>query len=189
MRIAAFVIYYFAAGFMGNLCALLLRPLLSLVFFRFPEIKNIILYIMSAAVMLFAVSFFSMREGYSDMDLSRFSGRRTAFSCAVSGVIFCFAALRTLDFEPAAGYFYTPHFIPAEIRGIMSNYILLPDIPGFYAAGEYIKRFIAVKQNSLIISVSVCVIFSMGFYKAGKKKWINGQKKQDRLKISKIYKQ
>lgn len=178
LRAFAFVLYYFSAGFMGNLCAVLLEPLFTLAFFRFPEIKNIALYIISASVMLAAVSFFSMREGYGDTKLLKFSYWRTAFSYAMSGVIFHFTALRTMDYGQAAGYFYAPHFIPAEIHGIMANYVFLPDIPALCAAGEYIKRFLAVRQNNLLLSVFFCVIFSAGFYKTGRKKWIAEQRKK-----------
>jgi hypothetical protein len=164
---------------MGNLCAVLLRPLFSLVLKNSPEIKNIALYIISAAVMFFAVSYFSMREGYNDTNSFKFAYWRTALAYAISGIIFCFAAYFTRNSESAA-HFYAPHFIPAEIHAILSHYIFMPDIPFLCAKDEKIKSLLAVKQNDLFLSVFLCVSFSMGFYRTGQKRCIAAQNKKNR---------
>lgn len=161
-RSVAFVLYFLASGFMGKMCVILIEPVFLIALRQYPETKNIILYIISAIIMIAAVSFFSRREGYNDTDLLRFSYLRTILSYTISGIIFyciVFFAPR-LNIPDITEYFFTPYFLPDEINNIISDFAAIP------------------KWISLLLSIFLCVVFSMIFYRTGRTGWIAIKKKK-----------
>ena len=172
LRIAAYVLYFYAAGFIGNLCAMLAEPIFSLVLKQYPEVKNIVLYALSVAAALAALSYFSRRDGYADTELLRFSYRRTVLSYITSALIFSLAGL----YAGAPDYFFAQCVIPAEIHGITGNYVFMPGVPFLYNAAEYIKYILALKWANLYLYIFICVLFCAGFYKSGRSKWIAEKK-------------
>ena len=172
LRAAAFALYFFAAGFMGKLCADLAEPAFSFVLSGYPEIKNIILYIISVITALAAVSFFARREGHGDAGLRRYNYRRNVLAFIISGLIFSWPGSLVLSNGAVSDYFYTPCFIPAEINNILGDYVFFPKIPILYNAAEYIKYLMTLKPVNLYFFIFICVIFGMGFYKSGRNKQI-----------------
>jgi len=169
-RIAAYVIYFFAAGFIGKLCAELSGPLFSLALKQYPGIKNMSLYTISVAAAVAALSYFSRRDGYNDTGLLRFNPRRAGLSCTASGVIFGALSLFVSD------YFFAQRIIPGEIHELIGNYVFMPWFPVLYNAAEYIKRILALNQTGLYLYIFICVLFCAGFYKSGRAKWIAEKK-------------
>jgi len=170
LRTAAYVIYFFAAGFIGKLCADLCGPLFSLVLKQYPGIQNIALYIISVAAAVAALSYFSRRDGYNDTELLRFNRRRAVLSCIISGVIFGALSLIVSD------YFFAQRLIPGEIHAIAANYVFMPGVPVLYNAAEYIKYILALNRTGLFLYIIICVLFCAGFYTSGRSKWITERK-------------
>jgi len=140
--------------------------------------------------MFAAISFFSMREGYNDTELLRFSYGKTAVSYIISGIIFYSLILFTVIvknyyiyyeyekiFAAVTEYFFHPFFVPDEISYIMRGFVFFPEIPVLYNITENIKYFILIQWVNPGLSVALCVILSAIFYKAGRKNWI-AKKKQ-----------
>jgi hypothetical protein len=179
LRAAAFVLYFSASGFMGKLCVLLVEPLFSLVLSRHSEFKSVILYVISVIVMFAAVCFFSLREGYNDTESLRFSYKKAVLSCIAAGIAFCYAVVIFFAYlTPLARYLFMPHFLPAEIDGILSSYIFFPGVPVLSGLAENIKHLLASRFLNLCFSVSLCVILSIIYYKKGRNKWIETKKKK-----------
>ena len=162
---------------MGKICSILTAPVFSLVLGNHPDIINIVLYIISAVIMFSAVSFFSGREGYNDTHLLRFSPGRAILAYVISGIIFYSGILTLLylflDSYAAAfitEYFLTPYFLPEE-----TEWVLL------YNINENIKNLILSKWLNLLFPVFFCVVLNIIFYKKGRKKWIENQKKKIEL--------
>ena len=191
LRAFAFVLYFFVSGFAGRLCVVLTKPVFSLVLKPFPDAVNIIFYIISVTVMFIAISFFSMREGSNDTELLRFSYGKNFLAYTISGIIFYLLILYTLTarnyyiyyehekfFTALNEYFFLPFFLPEEIIYIMRGFVFFPSVPVLYNITENIKYFILMQWVNTGLSVILCVILGAGFYKRGRKKWIDGKKQQ-----------
>jgi len=179
LRMIAFVLFFLTAGFMGRLCVILLAPFFALILGGYPEINNIILYMISAAVMFSAVCFFSLREGYNDTEMLRYSYNRTIWAYIASGVAFFFVAVIFFIFlRPVTEYFFMPFFLPDDVNYILSGYVFFPGISFLSAIAEGIKFLIVSKMLNLCVSVSLCIGLSIIFYKKGRTKWIETKKKK-----------
>ena len=191
LRVIAFVFYFFAAGFIGRLCVILLEPFFSVFLKPFPVILNIILYIISAAAMFISISFFSKREGYNDTELLRFSYFRTAVSYIISGLIFYSVILSVIVFKnyyiyydygkiitTITDYFFFPFFLPDEITYLAYNFVSFSNIPVVYDIIESIKSFVLIQWVNLAFSVILCIVLNIIFYKKGRIDWIEKKKKK-----------
>ena len=184
LRVIAFILYFLTAGFMGKLCVVLAEPLFSFALSGYPGFKNMILHAISLAAVFTAVSVFSQREGYNDTELLRFNFMRAVLSYIIAGAVFFGIALSAFFISSAAfitpltEYFLTPYFLPDGINDIISDLVFFSGIPVLYNIFEVIKYIFSAEWISLIFSVCACVIFSMVFYKTGRKKWIEAQKKK-----------
>lgn len=182
-RAAAFIIYFAVSGFAGKLAAIFASPAVNFFTGENLELKAIILYILSVAVMFALISFFSSREGYGDMELSRFSLLRDIVSCIVAALIF-FTLCFILYYAGYAGeitaaendksilwYFFMPYFMPDAAVEFLANF----EIGEGYSISALIQGHIGQNVFFLALTMLLCILFMSLFYAYGRPLWIKAK--------------
>ena len=198
MRAASFIVYFSAAGLIGKICAVLAEPVFSVIFKllntgNYRADINIILYIIELAAMFAAVSFFSRREGFNDIENLRFSYRKTIISYISAGAVFLFTAIILLTFgdnyknhtvfsviKEIKEYFLTPYFLPDDLRKIIYDSVLFENNSILFFIFNKIKFFILLKWTPFSLTVCVNILLSVIFYGKGRTRWI--EKKNQRIR-------
>ena len=162
-RIAAFIIYFSASGFAGAICRIILDSFMRIALRNNPELKDLILYIISLCVIFLALYFFSKREGFYDTQELRFSVFKTIICYFISGIIF-FAVIVCADIYIFGDenffreYFFGPYYADEHINNFTQNF---PENNSYFISGVLILLNIG----------------SMTFaYFTGRAKWIKSKK-------------
>ena len=185
IKILSFIIYFSIAGFMGKLCAILTEPAFTLILKllrvkNFPETTNLILYIIKLIIMFSAVSFFSKREGFNDIEKLRFAYKKTIISYLSAGAVFIIIAIIALKSDIIREYVLTSYFFPDELRKIIYGSVFFANNPILYYLFDKIKYFILLKWTSPCLTVCINIIFAIIFYGKGRIRWT--EKKNDRIR-------
>jgi len=163
-RTAAFIIYFSASGFAGAICYIIFNSFIRIALRDNPELKNIILYLISLCVLFPFLYLFSRREGVSDMQNLRFSVFKTAICYAAAGIIF-FIIIVCADIyifgqdNFLKEYFFSPYYADWHISGFTQA---APENNGYF-----------MSAGLILLSTGVMILA----YKAGRANWVRRKKK------------
>jgi type IV secretory pathway TraG/TraD family ATPase VirD4 len=161
-RTAAFLIYFSASGFAGAICRVIFDSFMQIALKANPELKDIILYIISAVTIFIFMCVFSLREGVADTQDLRFSILKTLLSYISAGIIF-FTIIICADIYIFGQdsffkeYFFSPYYADEHIRNFTQSY-----------SNNYFMCAAFIILNIIIMMLA---------YKAGREIWIARKKK------------
>lgn len=170
-RIFCYIIYLIVSAFIGKIVIMLLYPFMQyFINDRNIEIFNIVWHIINLLVMYIVMMFFVSRDGFSDMDYSRYSVLKNIFTSTASAVLF---------FGILLFFYFFPQF--TDYSYIISMYFSYEAVEYFlpdFAIFNIIPLFLLYTGTILIL---IIVLTSFG-YSGGRKRWIQYKKdKIDRL--------
>ena len=163
-RIAAFIIYFSASGFAGAICRTIFDSFMRIALRNNPELKNLILYLVSLCVIFLALFYFSKREGFNDTQELRFSVFKTLLCYFISGIIF-FTGAVCLDIYVFGHenffrqYFFSPYYLDEHINNLTQSF---PENNSYFISG----LFVLLNTGSMTYA-----------YIAGRAKWIKNKNK------------